>query len=292
MMARKGQVVDFILNDHTHVTWIIVGMFALGILVSLIQTMKLTGEWFRLYKLESVVMDKGLVTLSLSSHKHTVERFLIALQRITAVNGHPDLETLVDVEFASQHRISQFVSLLGNLMITLGLIGTVLGMTMTMNGLHSALGELGVNQELLLAGLRTAMNGMGTAFYTTLMGAVLGGILLRVFAWITDGSINGLQDLLLRTCIVHAAADLKADQTRDLRLMEAQVDQLEQRFRLLNLAMQASREEMHYLRDEACLMHTEMLAMAEGNPVRKIATEHARYALSVRPGFFKRLFRE
>jgi len=134
------------------------------------------------------------------------------------------------------------------------------------------------------------MDGMGVAFYTTLMGAVLGGILLRVFAWITDSSINGLQDLMLRTCIVYASADLEPSDDRDIRALDASVERLHQRVALLNTAMQASREEMKGLREEAAKMHHELVTLAEDDPVRKLAAGHARYALSVRPGLFSRLF--
>ena len=290
MMYRQANVLTFVQHDHTRVTWIILGMFILGVLVSFVQAMKLTGEWFRAYRIEMMVKSHGLASVNIRKGRHIVDRFVGALKLITSQNGRLDVESLVDVEFSAQHRMSQFVGLLGNLMITLGLIGTVLGMTITMNGLHSALSELGVNQDLLLEGLRSAMNGMGVAFYTTLMGAVLGGVLLRVFSWITDASVNGLQDLMLRTCIVYASADLEPSDDRDMRALDSSVEQLRQRVELLNMAMQASREEMKGLREEAGKMHSELRALAEDDPVRKLAAGHARYALGVRPGILRRIF--
>jgi len=291
MMYRDANVWSFIRHDHTRITWIILGMFILGVLVSLVQAMKLTGEWFRAYRIESMMQSKGLSAVNARKGRHNVDRFIGALHRIVEQGGRLDLESLVDVEFSAQHRLSQFVALLGNLMITLGLIGTVLGMTITMNGLHGALGEIGFNQDLLIDGLRSAMDGMGVAFYTTLMGAVLGGVLLRVFSWITDASVNGLQDLMLRTCIVHASADLEPSAERDVRMLEASVDHLQQRIELLNMAMKASRENMAQLREEASKMHQSLSALAENDPIRKLARAHARYARGVRPGMLARIFR-
>lgn len=291
VIYRKADVVNFIVHDQTRITWIILGMFALGVLVSLIQAIKLTTEWFRAYRIESVVMANGLSAVNPRKGRRIVDRFMGSLKLILSQHAHPDLESLVDVEFSAQHRLSQFVALLGNLMITLGLIGTVLGMTITMNGLHGALGEIGVNQDLLIDGLRSAMNGMGVAFYTTLMGSVLGGILLRVFSWITDASINGLQDLMLRTCLVYASADLQPSESRDVRALDAAVDSLQQRLELLSQALKASREEMALLRRDAALAYQELQAMAEDDPVRKLAVSHARYALQVRPGLLSRMFR-
>jgi len=290
MMSRQTNVISFIENDHTRVTWLILGMFVLGVGVSLVQAMKLTGEWFRGYRIESQMINKGLAGVRETAGGHLVDHFVEAMNTITARNGRVNVDALIDVEFSSQHRISQFVGLLGNLMITLGLIGTVLGMTITMNGLSGALGSLGVDQSLLVEGLRTSMNGMGIAFYTTLIGSVLGGVLLRVFSWITDASVNGLQDLMLRTCIVHASADLEPSDDRNFRALDVTVQQLQSRVELLNMALQASREEMGMLREEAITMHHQLGDLAADDPIRKLAAGHARYAVGMRPGFLARIF--
>ncbi len=291
MMSRKANVLEFVQHDQTRVTWMIIGMFILGVAVSLIQAMKLTAEWFRAYRIAAIIEHKGLAGLRQRDGDHVVDHFVDALHMIVERNGRADVDALIDVEFSAQHRVSQFVSLLGNLMITLGLIGTVLGMTITMNGLNGALGSLGTDDTMLVEGLRSAMNGMGVSFYTTLIGSVLGGVLLRVFSWITDASINGLQDLMLRTCIVHASADLEPSDDRDFRALDASVEQLQQRVELLNLALKASREEMGHMRKEAGLMHAEIGQLADNDPIRKIAAGHARYALSIRPGLLSRIFR-
>jgi len=290
MMSRKANVIGFIEHDQTRVTWMIIGMFVIGVSVSFVQAMKLTAEWFRGYRVADIVERKGLAGIELRGGKHIVDRFVDALHLIVERNGRADVDSLIDVEFSAQHRVSQFVSLLGNLMITLGLIGTVLGMTITMNGLSGALGSLGVDQSLLVEGLRSAMNGMGVAFYTTLIGSVLGGVLLRVFSWITDASINGLQDLMLRTCVVHASADLEPSDERDYRTLDATVQQLHSRVELLNMALKASCEEMGKMREEATRMHTELGQLADNDPIRKMAGGHARYAVGLRPGLLNRLF--
>jgi len=290
MLYRKANVMEFVQHDTTRITWMILGMFALGVAVSFMQAIRLTAEWFRAYRIEAMVKKRGIAGVTMHGGRHIVDRFTDALRLISERNGRIDVESLVDVEFSAQHRVSQFVGLLGNLMITLGLIGTVLGMTITMNGLHGALGALGVNQALLVDGLRTAMNGMGVAFYTTLLGSVLGGVLLRVFAWITDASVNSLQDLMIRTYLVYASADLEPSDDRDIRALDASMSQLNQRIDLLNLAMQNSRKEMKGLSEQAVSMHQELKTLAEDDPIRLLAAGHARYALSVRPGFLNRWF--
>ncbi|MDQ6972226.1 MAG: MotA/TolQ/ExbB proton channel family protein [Mariprofundaceae bacterium] len=290
MLYRKANVMEFVQHDTTRITWIILGMFVLGVAISFMQAMRLTTEWFRAYKIEAMVKKNGIAGVTMRGGKHIVDRFTDALRLISERNGRLDVESLVDVEFSSQHRTSQFTGLLGNLMITLGLIGTVLGMTITMNGLQGALGSLGINQDLLVDGLRTAMSGMGVAFYTTLMGSVLGGVLLRVFAWITDASVNGLQDLMVRTYLVYASADLEPSDERDIRALDASVTHLNERMEMLNLAMRASRKEMQGLRADALGMHEQLKGLAVDDPVPGLTASHARYALSVRPGMLNRMF--
>jgi len=290
MLYRKANVMDFVQHDTTRITWIILGMFVLGVAISFMHAMRLTGEWFRAYKIEAMVKKNGISGVAMRGGRHIVDRFTDALGIIAQQNGRLDVESLVDVEFSAQHRMSQFVGLLGNLMITLGLIGTVLGMTITMNGLQGALGALGINQDLLVEGLRTAMSGMGVAFYTTLMGSVLGGILLRVFSWITESSVNGLQDLMVRTYLVYASADLKPSDERDIRALTNSVAQLNHYMGMLNLAISASRKEMQGLTADALGMHEQLKGLAADDPVPGLTASHARYALSVRPGLLNRMF--
>lgn len=290
MMYRQADIMQFVQHDNTRITWIIAGMFLLGVFISLVQTLMLTSEWTRAIRIEGLMRNKGLMQIKRRRYSRLlVDRFIEALQTILDRNGRLDVDSLVEVEFSSQHRLSQFVALLGNLLITLGLIGTVLGMTLTMNGLNGALGSLGSDQDLLLEGLRTAMSGMGVAFYTTLLGSVLGGIILRVYAWITDASVNSLQDMMLRSFLVHASADLEPSPERDLRSYEAGVLRLHENLSLLREAMAASREEIRGLGEESLKLHQQFRDMAEDDPVRKLATSHARYALSIRPGLLARL---
>ena len=290
MMYRQADILHFVEQDSTRITWIIAGMFVLGVLVSFVQAIMMTSEWTRGIRIETLMKRDGLMGIKRRRQRLLVDRFITSLQIILERNGRLDIESLVDVEFSSQHRISQFVGLLGNLLITLGLIGTVLGMTLTMNGLNGALGSLGENEDLLMEGLRSAMAGMGVAFYTTLLGSVLGGVILRVYSWITDASVNSLQDLMLRSFLVHASADMEPSAERDLKMYGVGVARLQENLSLLQQAMQASREEMRHMSEDALKLHAEFKQMAEEDPVRDLAISHARYAYAVRPGWLARLF--
>ncbi len=281
ILYHKVDVFAFIRQDASRITWLIIGMFGFAILVSFIHTLVLTTEWFRAYRITRILQSKGLAGIK-PGKRRVVDRFIGSLQQINAQASPPDIGGLVDVEFAAHHRISGFVTLIANLLITMGLIGTVLGMTLMLSGLNGALSAIGDNQEVLLEGLSHAMSGMGIAFYTTLLGSILGGVLLKVFAWITDSAIDGLEDLMMRGCLVHAAADLAPSPERDIRLLNQQVQQLENRIRALHGLFAASSQTMAGFTDEIDRLNGVIKASGEGEDVLKAISIHRYYASLLR----------
>jgi len=130
ILYHKVDLFQFVREDTSRITWMISGLFIFALLVSFIHTLALTAEWFRGYRIELLLKKKGLAAIK-PRHHRVVDRFIQAVQHINTHGNTLDIGGLVDVEFAAHHRTSRFVGLLGNLLITMGLIGTVLGMTMT-----------------------------------------------------------------------------------------------------------------------------------------------------------------
>jgi hypothetical protein len=245
---------DFIQHDVSKITWMIIGTFAVGITASFILALMITLEWRGAQHIEELIAGKGLSALDGQPriHRFRVGRFFEGLKAsIQGNNGRPDVENLLTSELATYQRVSHSIEVVANLLITLGLIGTVFGLTFVLAGLTGSLEALGHDQEMLLSGLRKAMAGMGTAFYTTLLGAVLGGVLLRVFAQITEHGIHGLYDTVMRACLVHCAADLSPTLERDLRFLDSQIDSLNVRVRTLQFAFKESQDAMMAFREEA-----------------------------------------
>ena len=253
-LYRDTEVWSFLENDPSRITWLIMGLFGLGLLGSFVLTILVTQESWRAMQLDQLAREGGLKAIIVHSHKRAADRFFHAIQSTLDSKGQPEVETLLNVELAAYKRIGHTVELVGNLLITLGLIGTVMGLTFTLTGLTGSLDALGHDQEMLLQGLRTAMSGMGTAFYTTLLGAVLGGVLLRMFAQISLHGVEGLHDNLLRICMVYCSADYAQTMERDVRhlnqeisALEANVERLQQAFGNSHLAMSEFRNEIKRL---------------------------------------------
>jgi hypothetical protein len=249
-LYRDTGIWEFLANDTSRITWLILGLFVLGLIGSFILAVIITLETLAAFEAEEKLQQQGLKQLDVPSQRRAVYRFFSALQSLLGHNGQPDIEALLSVELSSYQRTSHSVEIIGNLLITLGLIGTVMGLTLTLTGLTSSLEALGHNQELLLAGLRQAMAGMGTAFYTTLLGAVLGGVILRVFAQITEQGTEGLYDRMMRICMIHCTADLNASLERDVRFLDSELAALGEHIRSLQSACDDSRLAMALFRHE------------------------------------------
>lgn len=242
-------------QDQSKITWLILGLFMLGVFISLVLAITITNEAVRATSLGTIAQKEGLNGIEIPRAHYAVEQFFISLKEILSKNGQPDIEALLDVELASHHRISHFVEVLGNLLITLGLIGTVIGLTFTLTGLTTSLDALGHDQERLIAGLRKAMSGMGTAFYTTLLGSVLGGVLLRVFALITEHGVDNLSDILKKICMVYCSSDCKPSLERDMRVLNSEMSALGDNVRVLQQAMNDSKHAMTSFREEASRLY-------------------------------------
>ena len=242
-------------EDQSRITWIIMGLFVLGVAISFSLAVSITNEAIRTAQLGRIARKSGLLGIEVPHPDRAVERFFFSLKDVLAKNSQPDIEVLLDIELSTYNRTSHAVEVIGNVLITLGLIGTVIGLTYTLAGLSSSLDALGQDQQRLISGLRKAMGGMGTAFYTTLLGSVLGGVLLRVFALITDHGIDGLTDIIKKICIVYCVSDLKPTLDRDLRYLNADITLLGDKARMLHDAMNESRAAMANFREEAILLN-------------------------------------
>lgn len=254
-LYRGGEVWEFVRSDQSRITWLIIGLFVFGLIGSFILTIMVTLEALVANRVDESVAGQGLKVIDRLPRQRAVGRFFIELKTTTETgNGSIDTEALLTSELSIYQRISHSIDVIGNLLITLGLIGTVVGLTLVLTGLTGSLEALGHDSEMMLSGLRKAMAGMGTAFYTTLLGAVLGGVLLRVFAQITEHGINSVYDAVMRTCLVHCAADLQPSMQRDLRQLDTQIEALGLRIKVLQHAFNESRETMSRFREEAVLL--------------------------------------
>ena len=281
-MYRDTEVLQFIEHDTTHITWAILMLFAMGVFTSFILTVVLTMESVRVDRLEIIARERGWMGIESTSKRLCIASFFEALTTIVKNNGELNIEALVDVEFAIYRRSAHALEVIGNLLITLGLVGTVVGLTLTLTGLTGSLEALGHDEEQLLRGLRNAMGGMGTAFYTTLLGSVLGGVLLRVFAHIDENGVDVLENALTRICLVFCSADLKPSNVRDIHALNTELDKLTQRLNRLQEVLTATKSDVKdFTHDMATMLHNEK----EITSLEKLLVLRKQYLDSLRDEF-------
>jgi len=280
-LFHQANIWDYIVYDTSRVTWVILGTFLFGVAVSFVHVAGLTWEWFCAYRLQYQLEKNGLYGATVKG-RQVSNRFIGALQYIHENGGQVDLSALSTVEFSGYIRGARFVSLLGSMMITMGLIGTVLGLTITLTGLNGALENIDSDTMSVLIGLREAMSGMGLAFYTTLLGSIMGGVLLRMFAYIGDNSIEALQDLLVRSCMVYAAVDLTPSVQRDFRQLDSVVEGMETRLSTLTESLQQSKAAMFDFAQEMQDLKAATRLQDSDDEVFKAIAVHRHYAKILR----------
>ena len=85
----------------------------------------------------------------------------------------------------------QIIAYVGNVLILLGLIGTVVGFVIAVNGLGDSIAG-GTNMERVQGVLGQIVYGMGVALFTTLVGAILGGLWLQIHYQMLSRAVGGL----------------------------------------------------------------------------------------------------
>ncbi len=100
----------------------------------------------------------------------------------------------------------QIVNYVSNMLILLGLIGTVVGFVIAVSGLGDSLAG-GDNLQRIQGALGQIVTGMGVALFTTLVGSVLGGLWLQLHYQMLVRAIGGL----MADIVEHADMELIPD---------------------------------------------------------------------------------
>lgn len=107
--------------------------------------------------------------------------------------SHVDIsqDNLIELLHTRLMARNKVVELFSSILITLGLIGTILGLILMMESLTVVMGNSSMDENLIknLVGSDGPLSGLGVAFFTTLLGAILGGVILRVLTNVVDSNI-------------------------------------------------------------------------------------------------------
>lgn len=137
------------------------------------------------------------------------------LNTIALFHSEINQDNLIEILHARLRARSQVSELFAGILVTLGLIGTIVGLIVMMNSLATIMLDHGGGSDELLVALANPdtgpLSGLGIAFYTTLLGAIFGGVVLRVLSSVIDANIRRYTALLAELTEVYVLPFMRSN---------------------------------------------------------------------------------
>ncbi len=127
-----------------------------------------------------------------ATHASLFRSHIHNLHHIYKLDTQIDQDNLVVLLQSRLLARTKIVDLCSSILVTLGLVGTIIGLISSVAGLGIVMDNVGTEGDALLGGMRETLSGMGVAFYTTLFGAILGGVCLRILGNVVDENVDFL----------------------------------------------------------------------------------------------------
>lgn len=135
----------------------------------------------------------------------------------TISRAHSDIsqDNLIEILHSRLLSRNQVVELFASILITIGLIGTIVGLIFMMNSLTNVINTTGATPNLLQELTKSGgpLSGLGVAFYTTLLGAAFGGVVLRILTSVVDASITRYTAHIAELTEVYVISRMKSDRS-------------------------------------------------------------------------------
>ncbi len=171
--------------DNTGMSAVIAAVFGAGLVISYLAARQLQSEWKVMREIEKT--NNIPIAKSENDLASVFGKLVAFREKGELVSVHNAIDT-----YHSKHNSRvRSVSILAALVISMGLLGTVIGLIMSISGLGGMVENIGLSRTTMMEALKATVAGMGTAFYTTFFGA-LGGLILRAVA---VSQLNSLSEL-------------------------------------------------------------------------------------------------
>lgn len=213
-------------KDASKITYFIVAFFIYGFFASLRVAFYLQAEFAALKRMNS---DQRISDVNASDGAAMLDA---ALERIRKGN-RIEIRNLITAYGTKIKARVDNISVISGMLVTVGLLGTVLGLTITVSGLDQVLSSGSSDYAEMKAGLNQTVSGMGTAFYTTLFGALLGGVVLKVLGAEMKKSASQLVAGTLHFSELFLAPKISETASESLANLEERVDGIGQKLEQL-----------------------------------------------------------
>ncbi len=220
IFASGKYMVSAVMNDSSYLCIVIFVLFGIGLLINFRGIMRLRNE----YVCAAVCMINlkklnGLKTVARGPAAGILQQHVMDLSKIARYDESFTQDSLITLLYSRMMAKSKMVDILGGVLVTLGLVGTIVGLIAMTDGLSDTLSSLGDDGAAgdMLGGMRSTMSGLGTAFNTTLVGAILGSVVLRILNNVYTSNVDHLITYVASTAEISIVPQLK----QQSRLKEA-----------------------------------------------------------------------
>ena len=185
-----GKLLYAFIDDQSRVTWVIAVLFGATLWKSWRDVSFLDRETRLASKQVKQLQEINDLNRFVAEANDSLFRSHIhSLYTIFRNDSQISQESLVEVLHARLVARNKSVDLFANVMITLGLIGTIIGLIDSVEPLQKVLGGSTSDVSSVTTEMERSLGGLSTAFNTTLLGAMFGGVVLRVLNGVVDANI-------------------------------------------------------------------------------------------------------
>lgn len=135
-----------------------------------------------------------------------------SLYKIYQLSTEIHQDTLIEILNSRLLAKNRKVELHSSVLITVGLIGTIVGLIFMMTKMSQDILASGAGGDVMttLVSEGGALSGLGIAFYTTLIGALFGGVILRILTSVVEEGITKYVALLAELTEVNVLPILRS----------------------------------------------------------------------------------
>lgn len=183
LVAAGMHLVRAVATDGSGLCLLIIGLFAFGFVLNFRAVKSLRSEFFcAAFLVKKMLSSGGFTEVVQSEPAGVFHQHIQDLVKIAKHDPNVSQDSLITLLYSRLMARSRIIDVFAGVLVSLGLIGTIVGLITMTDGLSGALDSLGDGGDAsaLMAGMRGTMQGLGTAFYTTLVGAILGSVVLRI----------------------------------------------------------------------------------------------------------------
>lgn len=193
-----------------YLTWVIIALFGVLLIKSFADVRTIDREARLAAEQVDLLQREGDVAAFLQhAEKSAFQQHIASLYTIMRAHSDISQDTLIELMHAKLISRNKFGELLSGILITLGLIGTIIGLLISVGPLGKVLADAGGDIQDVKKSLSQTMAGLGTAYYTTLCGAAFGGVILRILTNIIDVAVTQYVALLAELTEVNVLPALR-----------------------------------------------------------------------------------